>query len=480
MSEPAPAIVHTDRLARADAVATAAMIADGEVSARDVVAAATARTAAVAERLGGVAAPLYARARARVADGVPQGDLAGVPTAVKEIVGIAGVPFTQGSRAWHGHRSARTWDAVRQHLATGLVAVATTTMSEFGLTPTTEPLGRSATRNPWAPAHTPGGSSGGAAVLVAAGAVPIAFGTDGGGSIRIPAACCGLVGLKPSRGRMVPLGEVDRTPIPLAVHGVLARSVRDVAAYHAAAERAAPAPGGLPGIGHVTRPDPRRLRVGVVTAAANGALVDRDVVAAVEHTAGVLDGLGHRVVPLAPAVGGGFSEDLRDYFGYLANGLGVVSRNLVGAGYDPALQDPWTRALAARGRRALPRLPVVIRRLRAAVARERAVFGSVDVVLSPVTSAPAPRLGHLAGSVPFDTLYERISSWMAFTPIQNVAGTPAIAVPSRPARTGLPVGVQLAGLVGDEAQLLSLALELEDADPWPQLAPAAAELVAGS
>jgi amidase len=149
----------------------------------------------------------------------------------------------------------------------------------------------------------------------------------------------------------------------------------------------------------------------------------------------------------------------------------MVSRTLVGAGYDPALRDPWTRGLARRGQRALLRLPLVLRRLRAAVARERAAFGAVDVVLSPVTSTPAPRLGHLAGSVPFDTLFERISTWMAFTPIQNVAGTPAIAVPSSPASTGLPIGVQLAGLAGDERLLLSLALELEESDPWPRLAP---------
>lgn len=454
-----------------DAVATAAGIATGELDPQEVVRSAVERTREVDERLGGVAAPLYAAARSRAADAVPHGPLGGVPTAVKEIVGIAGAPFTNGSRSWHGNRSTRTWTAARQHLATGLVALATTTMSEFGLAPTTEPLGRAPTRNPWDPDHTPGGSSGGSAVLVAAGAVPIAFATDGAGSIRVPASCCGVVGLKPSRGRMTSLGEVERTPVPLAVHGVVARTVRDVAAYHAAAERVVPPAADLPPIGHVRGPDGQRARVGVVTEPPAGVAIDRDVVRAVEDAAAVLDDRGHRVEPMSAPSLGRFTGDVFDYFAVLAVLLAAVSRREVGAGYDEALRDPWTRSLATMGRRALPRLPAIVRRLRRAAAVDRELYGGHDVVLSPVTTTPAPRLGHLAPTVPVDVLRARIGEWLAFTPVHNIAGSPAMSVPSTPASTGLPVGVQLAGLPGDEAQLLALAYELEEEAPWPLLAP---------
>ncbi len=458
-----------EELRRWDAVETAAAIAAGQVSTAEVVAAAVDRAHA-ADELGAVAAPLFASARARATHGV-QGRLGGVPTAVKEMFGIAGAPLRHGSRAWEGHRAEHTEPAAQQHLDTGLIAIATTTMSEFGLTTTAEALGGPPTHNPWRHGYSTGGSSGGSAALVAAGVVPIAMGGDGAGSIRIPAAGCGVVGLKPSRGRMAGLGELDRAPVTVAVPGVLARTVRDVAAYHAAAERAHASPAGLRPIGDVTGPSRSRLRVGVCTVALNGAPVDREVAAATTATADALADAGHAVEPVTYPHGQAFEEAFIAYFGILAAGSSVLGRRALGADFDTDLLDPWTRGLAAHGRRSAWRLPLVLRELRRGTHDNRQVHGRHDVVLTPTTAHTAPPHGHLAPTVPFDLHLERLRRYIPFAPLHNVAGTPAISVPAGTSAAGLPIGVQLAALRGEERLLLELAFELEELRPWPLLAP---------
>lgn len=459
-----------------DAVATAAAIDAKEVTTAEVVAAAVDR-AHDADDLNAVAAPLFASARARATHGV-RGRLGGVPTAVKEMFGVAGAPLRHGSRAWEGHRSEHTEPATQQHLDTGLVAIATSTMSEFGLTPTTEPLGYAPTHNPWLRDHSPGGSSGGSAALVAAGVVPVAMAGDGGGSIRIPAAACGLVGLKPSRGRMASLGDLDRAPVTVAVPGIVARTVRDVATYHAAAEQAHPTPGDLRPIGEVTGPGRRRLRVGVTTVAPNGAPVDREVAAATQATADALADAGHHVEEITYPHGQGFEEAFIAYFGILAAGSSLLGRQALGRDFDGALLDPWTRGLAAHGRRNAWRLPLVLRELAQGTAANREVHAGIDVALTPTTAHVAPPHGHLAPTVPFDLHLERLRRYMTFTPLHNVAGTPAVSLPGGVSAAGLPIGVQLAALPGEERLLLELAFELEELRPWPQLAPLAAPTTA--
>ena len=387
--------------------------------------------------------------------------------------GIAGAPLRHGSRAWEGHRAEHTEAATQQHLDTGLVAIATTTMSEFGLTPTAEPLGYAPTHNPWLWDHSPGGSSGGSAALVAAGVVPIAMAGDGGGSIRIPAAACGLVGLKPSRGRMAGLGELDRAPVAVAVPGVVTRTVRDLAAYHAAAEHALPSPADLPPIGDVTGPSSRRLRIGVTVDAPNGAPVDREVAAATRTAADALADAGHQVQDVTYPHGQGFEEAFIAYFGILAAGSAVLGRQALGRDFDAALLDPWTRQLGAHGKRNAWRLPLILRELSRGTVANREVHAAVDVVLTPTTAHVAPPHGHLSPTVPFDLHLERLRRYMTFTPLHNVAGTPAVSLPGGVSAAGLPIGLQLAALPGEERMLLELAFELEELRPWPQLAPAA-------
>lgn len=462
----------SDDLRTWDAVRTARAIREGEVSAAEAVEAAIVR-AHEAEDLNAVAAPLYARARARASHGVP-GPFGGVPTAVKEMFALAGAPLRHGSRAFVDHRADRTEPAVRQFLDTGVVPLATTTMSEFGLTPTAEALGLGPTHNPWRRGYSTGGSSGGAGALVAAGVVPIALGGDGGGSIRIPAAGCGVVGLKPSRGRLAPLPAFDRVPVPVTVQGVLARTVRDVAAWHAAAEQLHPSPAELRPIGDVTGPAARRLRIGVTTAPPNGAPVDAEVAAATRATADALAHAGHAVQEVEYPRSVAFEAAFTTYFGLLAAGVSLLGRQALGSAFAADLLDPWTRGLAAHGRRNAWRLPLVLRELRAGVTAARELHGSVDVVLTPTTAHPAPPHGHLAPNLPFDQHLDHLRHYMTFTPLHNVAGTPAISIPAGVSAAGLPIGVQLAALQGEERMLLELAFELEELRPWPRLAPVAA------
>lgn len=456
-----------------DAVGTAAAIAAGEVSALEVVDAAIARAEKVDPEVAGIVTETFERARATARAGVT-GPLAGVPTFVKDLDDVAGVPTGHGSRAFRGVVATRTAASVEQHLGTGLVSLGKSAAPEFGLTATTEPMEDRPTRNPWDTSRTAGGSSGGAAALVASGVVPVAHATDGGGSIRIPAAVCGLVGLKPTYGRMVELERMQGLPVKIAVHGIVARTVRDVAAYHAAAERVAPSPAGLPPIGHVHGPAARTLRVGVVTSTPTGARLDPEVVEATEHVGRLLEEAGHRVVDVDPPVDARFEDDFLLYWSVLAAGIRLVGLQTVGRSFDPDLLDPFTRGLAANLKRHGHRVPAALarlRRLRADVAAAQHAAG-VDVLVTPVVAIPPPPIGHLDVSLPYDTHIERVKAFVQFTPVQNVTGAPAVSVPAAVHSDGTPIGVQVAGLPGADRDLLELAYTLEEAIGWEGLAPA--------
>lgn len=284
-----------------DAVELARSIRCGDRPALEVVDAAITRARA-AEGLHGFEHTTFDRARQQAValdrrlatsgtDDLPV--LAGVPSAVKDLSDVAGVPSRYGSRAVVGHVPSTTGREVEQFLATGLVSLGKTATPEFGFVPTTEPLFAEPTRNPWDPAYSAGGSSGGAAALVAAGVLPIAHATDGGGSIRIPAAVNGLVGLKPTLDRHLRMAKMDRLPVPISVSSVVTRTVRDTAAFLGGAERHHRATH-LPPIGDVRGPADRRVRVGVVL---HGPEVGTSppVVDAVRTTADHLADLGHGV-----------------------------------------------------------------------------------------------------------------------------------------------------------------------------------------
>ena len=449
-----------DALGRDDMVGLLDRLARREVSATELRDAAAARARAVQPELNAVTVwvdepPLGV---------APSGPLAGVPTLIKDNEPLAGYPTSHGSSCTSDRPETTSSPWVAHALALGLSPVAKTALSEFGLTATTESQRFGATRNPWNLDRSAGGSSGGTAALVAAGVVPLGHGNDGGGSIRIPASCCGLVGLKPTRGRL-PDAAIS-LPVDITVQGVLTRTVRDTARYYAEAERQHPVTD-LPPIGLVEGPSAERLRVGVVTVPPMGLPVSDDVVALVGATAELMAGLGHEVVEIPHPVDDSFGPDFLRYWGLLAGLIRVVGAVDRRSGFDASRVEPFTRELAKVARDQAPLLPGTLHRLRALARDHETVYNACDIVLSPVLAhEPAP-IGYLGPDVDPHTHLLRVLRYVSFTPLQNVSGSPAISLPLGRSAAGVPMGIQLAAPFGQERRLLELAFELEEASPWP-------------
>ncbi len=313
-----------------------------------------------------------------------------------------------------------------------------------------------------------GASSGGAAALVAAGVVPIAHANDGGGSIRIPAAVAGLVGLKPSRHRHVDGEQARHLPINMVSEGVLTRTVRDTAALTAALEDYWRNPA-LPPIGLVQGPASRRLRVGLVLESVNGAVVDAQTRAAVEKTAALLEKAGHVVEPISVPITEQFASDFLQYWGLLATLAAATGKITFDRSFDARRLDGLTVGLRGYHRRNLRRTPGAIRRLRATKHAYARMFARHELVLSPVLAHVTPELGYLSPTVPFDELITRLENYVAFTPLNNIAGTPAISLPAALAEQGVPIGVQLSAAYGDERTLIETAFLLEQEQPFPRI-----------
>ncbi len=461
-----------DALGTLDATGVAEEIRAGRISAEEAVDAAIARVESVDAVLGATMERDFERARRRAAH-VPTGTsapFAGVPSATKDNVHVAGLPMTMGSDALPTAPVAQDGPFVQQFLSTGVVPVATTATPPFGWTATTErPDGR-ATRNPWATGYSSGGSSGGASALVASGALPIAHGNDGGGSIRIPAAACGLVGLKASRGRLLGDPTTDRTPIAIVVNGVLTRSVRDTANFMAAAERHQPA-AKLPPIGLVEGPGARRLRVGMMVDSPLIGPSDAPTRAAVEAAGALLTRLGHDVeTDLTLPIPQFFKTDFEDYWGLLAHASVVQGRSLFGKDFDPSRLDKFTLGLSARTKRRLVRAPLYLARLAAAgKVSERLFPRHLDLVLTPTLSHTTPRIGYLSGDLDFQTHMDRLTQYVGFTPLHNANGQPSISLPLGRTEDGRPIGVMFSARRGQERLLLELAFELEAAAPFARV-----------
>lgn len=453
-----------DALARLDAVGQAALVARGEVRPGELIEAAMRRIAALDPTLNAVVTRSFDRALGRVVNEPMTGPLAGVPYLLKDLTDWEGVRCTRGSRLFLNRISAASPELVIRSEAAGLVVLGKTNTPEFGLLPSTESLALGACRNPWDPTRSTGGSSGGAAAAVAAGLVPIAEASDGGGSIRIPAACCGVFGLKPSRGRGVDAGG-GAGAYDISVHHCVSRSVRDSALLLSLTERTGPkAP--LRSVGFVQEPTKRRLRIAVSTRSALGAEPEPEVKAACASAARLCEDLGHELVERAPAYDG---EALTEHFLTVwAQGPAALVADLEARGVAPdAVLEPWTLGLAADFRsKPLGSLAQAVAFFDAVGPPLDRFFSDIDVWLTPVLAGPPPALGELAPEVPFATLRERCTRYVGYTPLHNVAGTPAMSVPLGQSSAGLPIGVQFAAARGAEATLLALAYELEAAAPW--------------
>jgi amidase len=436
-------------IAQWDAVETAERIRRGEVKPGEVIEAAIARAEAAAD-LGAIVTSVFDLARERAAP--PAGVFAGVPTFVKDLSQIRGVRTAWGSAASGDFISPRSDPFVKKFARTGVVMLGKSATPELGLTATTEPLFAAPTRNPRDRSRSPGGSSGGAGALVAAGVVPIAHGSDGGGSIRIPAACCGVVGFKPSRGRLDMEGS-RLLPVNVAVHGVITRSLRDTIAFHQA----------VAGLGEVAPAPTRALRIGVFSDAPGGTPVDPEVRAAVAAAAETCAALGHEVAEISCPFDGQLMDDFLAYWGFVAWIQVKSARVTMHRGFDRARIEPWTAGLAESFARDRRRAFGAMRRLRRFGRSYARVMERCDLLLSPTLAQPAPPLGYLATDH-FETHFERLRAYAAFTPAANAAGAPAISLPLAVSASGLPIGVHFSARRHDDRTLLELAQTLYPVD----------------
>lgn len=478
-----------------DALGLAGLVDRGEVSPADLVDEAIRRVEQVNPRLNAVIIPLFERARNAARRHLPHGPFRGVPFLLKDLLSpIAGAPFTKGCKGLANHVAATGCEYFDRLEASGLITIGKTNTSELGILGVTEPELWGPTRSPWDPERSPGGSSGGSASTVAAGIVPMASGGDGGGSIRIPSSCCGLFGLKPSRGRN-PTGPFAERWLGAAVEHVLTRSVRDSAALLDAT--CGPDPGAPYAAPARERPfleevatDPGALRIAFSTASPLGNPVHPECVAAVEGAAKLLSELGHRVEESGPEYDG--RELGVCYVTMLFGDIGAEIDDLESMlGRRPRRTDvetiTWALGLLGRATSAseFARSKERWNHFARIMGRFHQRF---DLYMTPTIAILPPRIGELrlgrAERLFFDTfnalglgwllkatgVTEKIAdeslSRMPFTQLANLTGQPAMSVPLHWSAEGLPCGVQFIAPFGDESTLFRLAGQLERAAPW--------------
>lgn len=465
-----------DPFAFLDATAQAELVRRKEVKPIELMEAAIERIERLNPEINAVVTPMYDLARTAAAGALPDGPFAGVPFLLKDLLAeYAGVPLTEGSTFLAGHYVPdNDSELVARYKRAGLIAVGKTNTPEFGILPTTEPRLFGPSRNPWDRSRTTGGSSGGSAAAVAAGLVPMAHGNDGGGSIRIPASCCGVFGLKPTRARN-PLGPRFGDMFSgLVCEHALTRSVRDSAALLDATAGpdvgdpyCAPPPA-RPFLAEVGA-NPGRLRIAFTAVASNGAPVHADCVRAVQDAAALCAGLGHEVVEAAPVLD---EEVLTQTFITLWSAGCAWSiddwARLTGRTPTAELFEPLTWALAEMGRmNTAPEYLLAVQDLQRQAREVARFFVEYDVWLTPTLAEPPLPLGSFDPTPdnPLNGLW-RSATFVPFTPITNVTGQPAMSVPLYWNAEGLPIGTHFVGRFGDESTLFRLAAQLEAARPW--------------
>jgi amidase len=463
-----------------DATGQAELVRSGQVKPQELVDAAIARAETLDPQLNAVILPRYDEARGRAADPhLPEGPFRGVPFLLKDLgANFAGWPNHNGMRALKeaGWTSPVDSHLARRFAAAGFVTLGRTNSPELGLAPTTEPDAYGATRSPWSLDHSPGGSSGGSAAAVAAGLVAAAHASDGGGSIRIPAAHSGLVGLKPSRGRNSFGPDVGERWFGCSCEHVVTRSVRDCAAILDATH--GPAPGDPYGCPPPRRPyreesgaDLGRLRIGLLDHGPRGIEIHDDNTRAAQAAARALEDLGHAIEPSHP--------DVLDENEVAINFVKVVMASCayaldawgqkIGREIGESDVETMTWAIASRGRDVSgPELAAAVSYMHAVGRRTAAWHESgFDLLLTPTCGQPPPRIGELISSAEQPLLgYVRAAPYGMFTSPFNMTGQPAISLPLHWNDQGLPIGVQLVAPYGREDLLIAVAAQLEEALPW--------------
>ena len=479
-----------------DGLGLAQLVKKKEVSAAEICEEAIARIERVNPALNAVITPLFDQARKAVQETLPNGPFCGVPFLLKDLLSdLAGVPQTMGSRACRNYIPARDSELVIRYKQAGLLILGKTNLPEFGLLGITEPKLHGPTSNPWNTDHTPGGSSGGSAAAVAGGMVPLASASDGAGSIRIPASCCGLFGLKVTRGR-TPNGPLHgRTWQGAVVEHVISRSVRDsAAALDATHGPDAGAPYIIPppqqAYMQVIKQRPGRLKIAFNAHSPIDTKVHSECIAAVDQTAGLLEELGHEVEETRPEVDGqALAKGLVVLYSGEIAALMDDLKLLLGKKARPSDVETLTWTVALLGRSFSAGHFVRAKREWERAARVMGRFHEeYDLYLTPTMAYPPVKIGDLApkpvemallkvinalglgrlliASGITDTLAVKNLEKTPFTQLANFTGQPAMSVPLHWTADGLPCGVQFIGRYGDEATLLQLATQLEKAQPW--------------
>ena len=464
-----------------DALGLAELIARKEVTAREVMGAAVSRIEQQNSVINAVVHTWYDEAERLIADGLPDSPLSGVPFLLKDLhVLYADQPITNGCRYWQGYISDHDSTITQRYRNAGLVIVGRTNSTELGISCETAPVLYGPTRNPWNPKHSAGGSSGGAAAAVASGMLPAAHATDGGGSIRVPSFCCGLFGMKVSRGRNPYGPDLGEGWNGLSVGHVVTRSVRDSAAFLDISHGPAPgdpyaAPPPERAYLEDVKGEPGRLKIAFMTCTHEGLPIDDECARAVESAARLCEELGHEVVERRPDIP---IEDMKAATRVIVscNVMNVLRMRAKAIGREATREDVetitwlWTReALNMSGADYTQAVTTIHR-----IGRRMGEFlESYDAFLTPTFAAPPPPINTIdMMSESLDEYYKTLRRYSAFTSLFNVTGGPAMSVPLHWSPDGLPVGVQFGTRLGEEGLLFRLATQLEQARPWWDKRPA--------
>lgn len=476
-----------------DAVAQAAGLRSAEFRCSDLVAAAIARAEQVNPRLNVLSSERFAAGleQARQLDDRPdawqRSPLAGLPFLIKDLSALAGEPFAKGSRLYQGHVAPVSSTIAQRFIDSGLLVIGKTNTPEFGLTLTTEPASNGPTRNPWHHDFSTGGSSGGAAAAVAAGIIPAAHASDGGGSIRIPAACCGLFGLKPSRGLTVIEPSMGACWSGMSVGHVVTRTVRDSAAYLDLLRTDHPILFPLPAAPtsflDSVQQTPGKLRIAVMARHPLGETLHTEVRDAILASASLCAELGHHVEEIQQPVEYKRAVNAMNNLICLHTWQDVaVMANARKLNLDTVELENSTRLMAQLGSELSAADYAAALDTLVAVAADMADFHQrFDILLSPVLNLPTARLGWLdMNSSDIREYVGRYREYSGYTALFNGTGQPAMSVPLARDSRGLPIGSQFSAAWGQDALLLQLARQVEQAQPWPTLAPAYNSATPGS
>jgi len=456
-----------DALGNLDATAVAEAIAKKQVSVQEVTEAAIARAEQANKDLNAIAVKTYDDAR-QYHTLKKDGALYGVPSFIKDNENIKGYPTQLGTGSFSAKVAKRNSRYVNQFLSTGTNSLGKSTLPEFGLICSTENERWGITRNPWNTDYTTGGSSSGSAALVASGVVPIATANDGAGSIRIPAACCGLVGLKPTRHRLVPMDGSQLMPLQIVYEGVLTRTVRDTALFFAEAEKFYKNPK-LPALGNITQPSGKKLRIVYFENPAQGAggNQDADTYRVQNETAQLLRELGHTVEQQKiPIDVDAMTEHYLLYYGFLAYMISHHGPLVLGTKVNHEVLEPFTLGLSKKFKDNKLQLLRSIRTLRKVGADTEKLFETYDIIMTPVIAHTTPQIGHFSPELSYEVVSKRAVEFATYCGLQNITGSPAISLPGGKTANGMPIAVQLSAPFGLDQRLLELAYELEQARPW--------------